>query len=183
MPSINGSDLPDSSMPLLRVTTPALLVIGDADPNCPEADLRSTAKLMGSGDVRLVVSQGVDGSFLSPGSSAISPELVTTLVTTILDYVTAVATDKLEGCGISRAKGEKDGAPSAAGAAALQAAHVSLVTAGRLSRGCIARSFLWVGRCCDCSWVIDGSTLTHPPCLHHPAADARGGWPGVPSGE
>ena len=57
MPTIKGSQMPDSCMPLLRVAPPALLLAGVADPACPVVALRSAVRAMGSGDVRLVVAQ------------------------------------------------------------------------------------------------------------------------------
>jgi alpha-beta hydrolase superfamily lysophospholipase len=57
MPTIKGSQMPDSCMPLLRVSVPTLLVAGDADAACPVAALRTAVRAMASPDVRLVVAQ------------------------------------------------------------------------------------------------------------------------------
>lgn len=69
MPTIKGSQMPDSCMPLLRVSPPALLLAGDADPACPVVALRSAVRAMASGDVRLVVAQ-VGGRLAGAGAAA-----------------------------------------------------------------------------------------------------------------
>jgi hypothetical protein len=55
MPTIKGSTMPDSCMPLLRLMVPALLVAPGEDPECPLVALRSALRVAGSPDVRLVV--------------------------------------------------------------------------------------------------------------------------------
>ncbi|KIY97202.1 hypothetical protein MNEG_10759 [Monoraphidium neglectum] len=129
MPTIKGSQMPDSCMPLLRVSVPTLLVAGDADAACPVAALRTAVRAMASPDVRLVVAQGVDGSLSAPGAEPpgpVSAPLAAALAAAVLEFVAAAAAGRLDTCGLQRAKGPDDGPPAGGGLAALQAAHVRM---------------------------------------------------------
>ncbi|GBF91341.1 hypothetical protein Rsub_03661 [Raphidocelis subcapitata] len=126
MPTIKGSTMPDSAMPLLRLIVPALLVAPGADGACPLAALRMALKAATSPDVRLVVAEGTDGSFRAPGAAAVSPELLASLLRDALAFAAAAAGGRLDDCGLARVKGPEDGAPTPAQLAAVQAAHLRM---------------------------------------------------------
>ncbi|KAI8476866.1 MAG: hypothetical protein J3K34DRAFT_399667 [Monoraphidium minutum] len=129
MPTIKGSQMPDSCMPLLRVAPPALLVAGDGDAACPVAALRSAVKAMASGDVRLVVAQGVDGAFSAPGADppgSVAPALRSAICASVLEFVGAAAAGRLEQCALQRAKGPDDGPPTGSALTALQQAQIRM---------------------------------------------------------
>jgi len=225
MPTIKGSQMPDSCMPLLRVAVPALVISGDADGSCPPAALQSTLRVAGSPDVRLVVSQvrcwfshggggggggwlqfallacrsqwlkkppllnshltlatnhpptqhqGVTGSFQPPATgdatsdaAAINPALRSILIANALQFINALAADKLSECSLSRAKKAEDGPPGAAAVAALQAAHVRMQEEDALAYAAV-RVVGWVGGWL--SGVLKQQQLSkafHPPPTHY----------------